>query len=426
MNRISVIARNEFVTRIRTKGFIITTLLGPIILIGFFVVIGIVSVKSLTPDSREIAVIDPGMRLVDGLQNDMITFTPVDVPEDSARAAVLAGQWDGYLVVPDDVTTGGTLRYYTTSGGGSIFSSDLRNTVVSAVRALRVEEQQVNAEVYEAIMANVAFDTVQLTDTGEDRGNTAAFMVVGFFMGFLIYMAMLIYGSVVMQGVMQEKTNRVVEIIVSSVKPFDLLLGKVLGIGAMGLLQMTFWALLIAAGTFFSGAVISLFVDPASLQLPATASTDEVLAAMDFTVPAIGADLFVWFVLYFLGGYMLYATLFAAIGSAVESQQDAQGLTIPVMMPIIMSIVFIQPVIEAPDSTLALVLSLIPFTSPIPMVVRIAVTDVPFWEIGLSFGLLILAILGAVWIGARIYRVGILMYGKKATYRDIARWIRQS
>lgn len=426
MNRISVIARNEFLTRIRTKGFIITTLLGPIILIGFFVVIGIVSVKSLTPDSSEIAVLDPGSRLVDRLENDMITFTPVDVPEDSARAAVLGGTWDGYLVVPEDVSTGGTIQYFTTSGGGSIFSSDLRNTVVSAVRALRVEEQQVASDVYEAIMADVGFDTVQLTDTGEDRGNTAAFMVVGFFMGFLIYMAMLIYGSVVMQGVMQEKTNRVVEIIVSSVRPFDLLLGKVLGIGAMGLVQMTFWAILIAAGTFFSGAVISLFVDPATLQLPATASSDEVLAAMDFTVPAIGADLFVWFVLYFLGGYMLYATLFAAIGSAVESQQDAQGLTVPVMMPIIMSIVFIQPVIEAPDSTLAVVLSLIPFTSPIPMVVRIAVTDVPFWEIGLSVGLLILAILGAVWVGARIYRVGILMYGKKATYRDIARWIRQS
>lgn len=426
MNKISVIARNEFLTRIRTKGFIITTLLGPIILIGFFVVIGIVSVKSLTPDSSEIAVLDPGSRLVDRLDHDMITFTPVDVPEDSARAAVLGGTWDGYLVVPEDVSTGGTIQYFTTSGGGSLFSSDLRNTVVSAVRALRVEEQQVEADVYEAIMANVAFDTVQLTDTGEDRGNTAAFMMVGFFMGFLIYMAMLIYGSVVMQGVMQEKTNRVVEIIVSSVRPFDLLLGKVLGIGAMGLVQMTFWAILIAAGTFFSGAVISLFVDPATLQLPATASTDEVLAAMDFTVPAIGADLFVWFVLYFLGGYMLYATLFAAIGSAVESQQDAQGLTIPVMMPIIMSIVFIQPVMEAPNSTLATVLSLIPFTSPIPMVVRIAVTDVPFWEIGLSFGLLILAILGAVWVGARIYRVGILMYGKKATYRDIARWIRQS
>jgi ABC-2 type transport system permease protein len=265
---------------------------------------------------------------------------------------------------------------------------------------------------------------IKLSESGETSGGTEAFVAIGFIMGFLIYITMLVYGSVVMQGVMQEKVNRVVEIIVSSVRPFDLLMGKVLGIGAMGLVQMTFWAILIAGGVFFSGTVLALFLDPANLNLPASASQDELLAAANFSMPAVDPLLFVWFVGYFLLGYLLYASLFSAIGSTVEQQQDAQSLMLPVMLPIILSIVFLQPVIEAPNSTLAIVLSMVPLTSPISMVVRVAVTHVPLWEVSLSFLLLVGAFFGAIWVAGRIYRVGILMYGKKASFKDLAKWIR--
>ncbi len=220
------------------------------------------------------------------------------------------------------------------------------------------------------------------------------------------------------------KLSRIVEIIVSSVRPFDLLMGKVLGIGAMGLVQMAFWAILILAGMFFSGAVIAQFLDPSTLSLPESASQEELLAAANINIPAINPFVFVWFVLFFLVGYLLYASLFSAIGSSVEQQQDAQSLMLPVMLPIILSIIFLQTIVEAPNSTLAVALSMIPLTSPISMVVRFAVTDLPFWEISLSFLILLGSFFGSIWISSRIYRVGILMYGKKASFKDLVKWIR--
>ena len=201
-------------------------------------------------------------------------------------------------------------------------------------------------------------------------------------------------------------------------------MGKVLGIGAMGLVQMIIWAGLLAAGTIGSGFLIAFFSNPADLNLPDTATQEEILAAVDFNPPQLNPEVFVWFVLFFLVGYLLYASLFAAIGSAVEHEQEAQGFLLPVMMPIIISIVFISPIIEEPNSALALWLSMLPFFSPVPMVVRVAVTDVPFWQVGGSFLLMVGAFLGAVWLSARIYRVGVLMYGKKPKVSDIIRWIR--
>ncbi|MCZ6756940.1 MAG: ABC transporter permease, partial [Bacteroidetes bacterium] len=163
-----------------------------------------------------------------------------------------------------------------------------------------------------------------------------------------------------------------------------------------------------------------------TLNLPASASQDELLAAADFTIPSIEPAVFIWFVAFFLFGYLLYASLFSAIGSSVEQQQDAQSLMLPVMLPIILSIVFLQPLIEAPNSTLAIVLSMIPFTSPISMVVRFAITDIPFWEVGISFLILVGSFIGSIWVASRIYRVGILMYGKKASFADLIRWARLS
>lgn len=426
MNKMMVIARSEFMTRVRSRWFILTTLLGPIALIGFFVVVALVSVNSLQTGEQEIAVIDDSRLLMSHLEHERIAFSRSEASPDNLRERVLNGDIDGYLVIPEDVATGGEISLYSDSGGGALSGGDLRGVVRAAVRALRVEQQQIDPDTYAAIMADIPFTSVQLTQSGEERGNTGAYAVIGGIMGFLLYMAMLIYGSVVMQGVMQEKQNRVVEIMVSSLRPSELLMGKVLGIGAMGLVQMTFWAALIAAGTVLSGVIVGLVVDPVSVQLPASASNQEVLAAVNFSIPTLEPIVFILFVVYFLGGYLLYATLFAAIGSSVEQQQDAQGIMLPVMLPIILSIVFMQTVIEKPDSTLAVVLSLIPFTSPIPMVVRVAIIDVPLWELAASLGLMVLFIYGAIWVAGRIYRVGILSYGKKPTLRDLARWVRQA
>jgi ABC-2 type transport system permease protein len=427
-NKTFIVAKNEFMKRVKTRWFVFTTLLGPIVLVAFFAVIGIVSASAIEGGESTILVLDETGRMAAELNDPegKLSFVASDASEANLRERVLAGEADGYLVLPSGLISGEAgARYYSTEGGGvSSFNFDLRNIIRGTVRTLRLQDQQVAPEVYDIINANVGLETIKLSDEGEEQGSSAAYAVVGGIMGFLIYITMLIYGSVVMQGVIQEKMNRVVEIIVSSVRPFQLLMGKVLGIGAMGLVQMSFWAILIAGGTMGSGFIISLFVDTNNLNLPDTATQAEVLDAVGFQIPDLGPEVFVFFVIYFLLGYLLYATLFAGIGSAVEQQQDAQSLTVPVMMPIIVSIVFLQAVIEAPNSTLSVALSLIPFTAPIPMVVRVAMIDVPLWQLALSLTLLAGTFVGAVWVSSRIYRIGILSYGKKPSFKEIIKWMR--
>jgi len=428
MNKTFIVAKNEFMKRVKTRWFVFTTLLGPIVLVGFFTVIRFATTSAIEGGESTIVVLDQTERIAGSLSDPEgdLTFTISDADEETLRQQVLDGEYSGYLVLPAGLVDGeGSARYYSTEGGGvSSFNFDLRNIIRNTVRTLRLEDQKVSNEVFEIINAGVPLDTIKLSDEGEEQGSSAAYAIVGGIMGFLIYISMLVYGSVVMQGVIQEKMNRVVEVIVSSVRPFQLLMGKVLGIGAMGLVQMTFWAGLIAAGTMGSGAIISLFVDPANMDLPDTATQTEILDAVGFQVPDLGPEVFVFFVIYFLLGYLLFSTLFAGIGSAVEQQQDAQSLMLPIMMPIIISIVFLQAVIEAPNSGLSVALSLIPFTSPIPMVVRVAMIDVPIWQLGLSLLLLTGTFVGAVWVSSRIYRVGILSYGKKPSLKEIMKWMR--
>ena len=429
MNRMWIVAKNEFLTRIKTKAFILTTLLGPIGFVAFIGVVGFFSAQSMEGSLRTVAVIDGTGVLEERLraqEDDQRTFVFTDAPRDSVHARVLDNTYDGYLIIPADIIDADSeVQYYTVDGGiGNVFERGLQRSVASVVEEVRLDRANVSQEIRDIFNARVRVNTVMMTREGETAGDAGAYAVVGFIMGFLLYMAMLIYGSVVMRGVIAEKSTRVVEIIVSSVRPYQLLMGKVLGIGAMGLVQMVIWAGLIAAGTIGSGFIIAMFANPSNLNLPDTASQEEILAAVDFNPPQLNPEVFIWFVLFFLVGYLLYASLFAAIGSAVEHEQEAQGFLLPVMMPIIISIVFIAPIIEEPNSSLALWLSMLPFFSPVPMVVRVAVTDVPLWQVGGSFLLMVGAFLGAIWVSSRVYRVGVLMYGKKPSLKDIIKWIR--
>ena len=427
-SKIGIVAKTEFLKRVSNKWFVITTLFGPIALIGFFAIIGFVTVNSMKDGGQTVKVLDLSGVLYADIESDdgETSFVQTTEPEDSLRAQVIRGEYTGYLKLDSDIISGGgAASLYSKDGGGiSSFGRNVRSVTRQAVEKQRLVQQNVPQEVFDILNASVDVNMIKLSDSGEESSGTEAFAVLGFIMGFMIYITMIIYGSVVMQGVIQEKTNRVVEVIISSVRPFDLLMGKVLGIGAMGLLQMAFWAILILGGSMAFGAIVSTFIDPASLNLPVSASSSDILAAADIAIPVINPMIFVWFVVYFLLGYLLYASLFAAIGSSVEQQQDAQSLMLPVMMPIILSIAFIQPIIEAPNSTLAIVMSMIPFTSPISMVVRNAVTDVPAWQLALSFSLLLGFFIGAIWLSARIYRIGVLMYGKKASIKDLIKWVR--
>jgi len=378
---------------------------------------------------RDIAVVDSTGVLgaaLESTSDEGLRFILTQDSIDSLRVAVTQGDYSGYLVLPPGSVEGeGQIAYYAEDGGGAILEGRIERRIEGVVEEERMRRQNLDPAVIQALQANVSLRMVKLTDEGEEAGGTRLFIALGIGMGMLIVMMMLIYGSVVMQGVIDEKSSRVVEVVISAVKPFHLMLGKVIGIGAMGLTQLLFWSLLLLCISLAAGTVIAMFLDPAQYALSNTASTAQLLEAADISLPSFPASMFVWLVLYFLGGYLLYASLYAAIGSMVESQQDAQGFVIPVVLPIIVAMYTLVAQVENPDSTLSVTMSMIPLTSPVSALIRIAVTDVPVWQSILSLVLLFSSFLGVSWIAGRIYRVGILMYGKKPGLRELVRWIRQ-
>jgi len=430
MRNIWIILKSEFIRRVRSVWFIVITLLAPVLIIGIAVLPGLLTVMLSGTETKTVVVDDATEVLLPRLQaeaEEQFVFTDRSTVEGDPRAAVRAGQFDGLLELPAELRAGdGQPTYYAAESGGLAFGSQINRIVREAVQTQRLEDQNVGADVQRIFRERVSVELLTLTDEGAEADGTLVYTLVGYIMGFFIYVAVLIYGSMVMMGVIEEKTSRVVEVMVSSVRPFDLLMGKVLGIGAMGLVQLVTWGVLILGGAAVAGSVAAFFIDPSDFDLGADASQEALLEAASITIPSIAPSLIVWFVLFFLGGYLLYASLYAAVGAAVEQQQDAQSFSLPLMMLIIIPIVFIIPIADSPNSTLAVSLSLVPFFSPILMVVRAAVTDVAFWQLALSYVLLMVTFVGAVWVSARIYRVGILMYGKKPSVRDLLRWFQQA
>lgn len=415
--------------RVISKWFLIITLLAPVLLVSILFVPGLVTVLASKSSIPEIAIVDETGVLLPRLASEAEGRFEIVAPGTSpaaVRDSVVAGNYDGYLLLPSSLLRGeGTATYYSAEGGGVSLASRLNRLVNRAVEQQRLAEQSVSAEVLSILDSDVDVTMVKLSETGvEEADATLAYTIVGYIMGFFIYVSVFVYGAIVMNGVIEEKTSRVVEVMVSSVKPFQLLMGKVLGIGAMGLVQLATWAILIVLGMTFAGSALALFLDPTELGLTPDASQEAMLEAADITIPSIAPSLFIWFVLFFLGGYLLFSSLYAAIGSAVEQQQDAQSLLAPITMLVIVPMLFLGVIVESPNTTLSVVLSLVPFFSPILMIVRMAVTDVPFWQVALSYVLLIAGFIGAIWISSRIYRIGILMYGKKASLKDLLKWFR--
>lgn len=428
MDKIWIVLKSEFIRRVRSKWFIIGTLLAPLMLIAISVLPAVLGIAAAGAEERHIIVIDETGIFSNGLKKhagDLYSFTMSAATPEQLRQQVLDGVYNGYLHIPEGIVEGeGEASFYSVEGTGLSGGMRLERALSRTLEDYRLEAYDVSEEIREIIDASVPVHSVKITAEGEQEDSAAFFSILGYIMGFIIYAAMFIYGAYVIQGVLEEKTTRVIEVMVSSVRPFQMLMGKVLGIGAVGIVQMVVWSLLMLAAVFFAGSIVTLFVNPTELSLPVTATQDEILQAVDFAVPSIKPSVFVWFVLFFIGGYLLYSSLFAAVSSLVEQQQDAQGLLMPIYLLIIIPIMFMVFFVESPNSTLAVVLSMVPFFSPILMVVRVAVTEVPFWQVGLAYTLLLTTFVGAMWVSSRIYRVGILMYGKKPNIKDLIRWIR--
>lgn len=440
MGKIGIIAGREFNERVRKKSFIITTILMPIAFVAImFVPALMMNIQS--DDIREIVVVDQSGTIAEGLQNtNNLSFTP----SDKSVEELTAEQQDifGILIIGKDVATNPSNVQLLTYESSTI---NIESEITEQIREI-IESEKLKAyniedidSILEAIQTPISLKVKQLGESGETKESSSMLnIVLAYIFGFLIYMFVFLYGNMVMQGVIEEKSNKVMEVMVSSVKPFELMMGKILGIASVAVTQFVIWVVFIlvvggaamslfGVGDMLAAASASAAMDPAAMmgtQMPVPALDDEMLSVIrTVTDPAYLLRILGGFLVYFVGGYLLYAAMFAAVGSAVDNEKDTNNLQLPITIPLILAIFVMMSAMQDPHGPLAFWFSMIPFTSPVVMMVRLPY-GVPGWELALSIGLLFVTFIAMVYLAGKIYRVGVFMYGKKPTFAELAKWLR--
>ncbi len=425
MNKVGLIISREYFTRVKKKSFLITTILVPLVIIGFYAAIIAITISGGS-DKQSIAVLDEA-NLFDGkidIKDKSIGFTFIknETEKDFVKKYKDQG-YNSFLFIPAfDIQNPEKMVLHSQSAASLSTTSSLERMINKAIEDKRLIAQGIDPKKYEAIAADISIGNTIDTKEGGKKSMAGVAYGVSFACGILIYMMMIIYGTQVMRGVTEEKTNRIAEVVVSSVKPFQLMMGKIIGIGAVGLTQFAIWIILM----FIMQLTIPLIFPDLFTQVNATANnpaTSSMIAEVTQGLSSLPiAKIAFSFLFYFLGGYLTYASLFAAIGSVVsEDQQEAQQLVFPVLMPIILGFVIMMKAINEPNSSLAVFGSIFPLTSPIVMMGRITY-DIPMWQMAVSMILLIGCFLFFTWITAKIYRTGILMYGKKPSWKEMIKW----
>ncbi len=434
MNKILLIIQREYLTRVRNKTFILSTILTPLLFVGLITAVTVISIKNI--DHEKVAIIDSENILNGNIENSKaLTFAfPGDVDSNN----YIAKGYSAILYTPESGHNG--YRLISKKQFGMVAEGDLEEKINKSVESnLLTSKFHIDAKELEAERKKTG--SAQINQTYKEgaevkKANSGLAYAIGYGSGFLIYITLLIYGTMVMRGVSEEKTNRIAEVVISSVKPFQLMIGKIVGIGAVGLTQFLIWIILLmglmSAATAFLSKETLQQAQESTQQMPggsmqaASGTASEFNDFKDVLSEANWPLIVGCFLFYFLFGYLFYASLFAAVGSTVnEDAQDAQSLQFPITMPIIVSIVIMMNAITNPSGSLATWASLIPFCSPIVMMARIPFGvpgTVPYWQLILSMLLLITGFLFTTWISAKIYRIGILMYGKKTSWREIGRW----
>ena len=433
-SNISIIISREFKERVAKKSFIITTILMPVIMLAMMVAPALIMNLS-TPDERTLAVIDESgivlPKLVEN-QPDYLVLAPTVEPLDSA---IRSDRYNGVLVIGADVAQNPKATLYMHDAASVELESMLSSQIGDAVRDYRLKSYNIDniRQILEEAEADVNLSTIRVDEEGEGE-STSSFLSfgIGLFSTFILYMFLLMYGQMVMTSIIEEKSNRVLELVVSSVKPTQLMLGKILGVGLVAVVQIIIWAVLLGA---MSMIVMPMIVPDAVMSqvnamnagtLDATSASvdmDMLQAISYFGSPLAILSLFGYLLLFLIGGFLFYASIFAAIGSAVDNIQDASQLQSFAVIPIILALIFSLTVAQEPNSTLAVWLSMIPFTSPMVMLCRIPFS-IPAWEIVTSLLILYISFMVMAWISGKIYRVGIFMYGKKPNIKDLIRWAR--
>ena len=438
MNKILLIAKREFLSRVQKKTFLLTTIGLPLIIFVFYGMIIYFSVK--TTDNYKIAVADNANIFNGKLFNkdNEIVFEFVHTPLTELQKDLETDKYDAYLFVPATYVIEGkdTLQFRSNKAMGIMTRDKIQTRINKALEEKRLMGLNISKSQLDSLQQEK--ETINFTSANgktENETKVGVSYAVGMISGFMIYIILFIYGTMVMRGVMEEKVNRIAEVIISSVKPFQLMMGKITGIGTVGLVQFIIWIVLVFGVQF---GIAMLFPDlvghmqgqpiqPAGMQAAQAMKNSGALTGLMEGLNTINFPLIIGcFIFYFIGGYLLYSSLFAAVGSAVnEDPQDAQSLLLPITMPIVFGMVIMMKAVNDPNSSLAIFGSLFPLTSPIVMMARVAhgvPEGVSYLQLVLSMVFLILGFLGTTWVAAKIYRIGILMYGKKATWKEMIKW----
>ena len=433
MKKIFLVVRREYITRVRKRSFIVMTLFTPILFAGL--IGGLLWVAMADKGGEKvIAVIDDSGLFKDKFQNtDGIHFTYLEENIETAKSKFSHHGSDGLLYIPKlDLQNPEGIQFFSESNPHFGVVNKIENTLEAEIERIKMMQLGVDQQLLQRIETDITLNTLSLSSTGEKASNAEATFGTAYVSSLLIYFFLFLYGVQVMKGVIEEKHNRIVEVIISSIKPFQLMMGKILGIAAVGLTQFLLWVILSFAVTNAGIFIFDLDKDPATLVGETAgigAGTGEVpqagSAIFDLmeTIPV--SYVFITFIIFFLGGYFLYASLFALVGSAVDSDADSQQFMFPITIPLIISIVALGFVLNDPDGQIAFWMSMIPLTSPVIMLGRIPF-GVPFWQLALSISLLIGGFIFTTWVAGRIYRVGILTHGSKVNYRTLTKWFFQN
>jgi len=440
MGKLLAVIRREYIERVRNKWFIVVTVLGPLFFAVVMVPPAFLSIRGIkNAKVSDIRIVDAtgvglGARVDERLKRpprdgrpaaklpivtiDTVAGADLAHAESLLVADVVAKRLTGFLVL-DTLTVQSGKAHYAGRNASNVGENErLESAMRGAILGYRLEHAGLGASVADTITAlRTDLATERISDTGKS-GSAVAGMIFGLVIAMFLYISIILYGQAILRGVLEEKTTRVAEVIVASVKPDILLAGKVIGVGAVGLTQFGIWIL---SGAFFWGQRMRLMGAMANGALPAEAT-----ANMNFVLPTISPFTIVALLIFFVLGYTFYASLFAAVGAMVGSQEEANQAVQPVMMMLIFSVIFVQPVMMNPTGMLAIVLSRLPFSARIIMPLRMTATQVSALEVIAVLAGLLLACFGSIWLSARIYRVGLLMYGKRPSLRELARWIRQS
>jgi ABC-2 type transport system permease protein len=437
MSIISLIIKREFVAKVRNKSFIVMTFLSPLLFVCIAGFVGYLS--SMKADTKRIAIHDESGLFVKEFiaqNNPKSEYKYLDLSLIDAKFlkdSITNENFEGLLLIPNTTNAAdleNKIKFISNSSPSIVFIEKIQNIVANKITKTNLEKANLDTLAIKNAQSTVNIRLTKASGEQSVKGLNEIKVAIGGGFGYLIMMFIIIYGNMVMRSVIEEKTNRIIEIIISSVKPFQLMIGKIIGTSLAGILQFFIWAVIGLSIMFAASVFFGVNVGPTARVSPELmqqaqqefAGTAQMYIKELWNLPI--ASILIGFIVYFIGGYFLYSSFYAAIGAAVDNQTDSQQFLLPIIMPLMLSVyVGFFSVINDPHGTLAVVFSMIPLTSPIVMLMRIPF-GVPLWQIAISVTLLFATFFSVVWFAAKIYRVGILMYGKKPTWKELYKWLK--